>query len=365
VNPTRQLDVLRRLQRILEEGGFVATYKFALLQALADLSVEHAPARDGSLRVSLNDIAEKVITYYWRQAAPFAEADGLSDAGILRQNNGRQAAIVSAIAAARLRCSGNLAVYRDDSKAWSRLVLKVARVVEAMPLWKLQSVGSEVDEFLYRRTDSTNGSVLLLHGVADTLRSFHGLITHLIRGSWVDQVRRIGGNRDLLGADTDLDGFMFGTGRQSLDGYRSVLRDYQSARCFYCLKEVRDEGAADHFIPWARYPIDLGHNFVFAHTTCNGSKSDYLAHAEHLLHWREQNLDRDNELGGLFQGAELLHDAPRTAFIARWAYEQGQHAGAHVWLRKGEVHRLDGSWRQALTPLLAVAEPEPPYRTTE
>ena len=360
-----QLDILRRLQRILEEGGFVATYKLALLQSLADLSIEHAPRHDGALTLSISEIAAKVTSYYWRQTAPFAEGQGNLDAGILRQNTGRQASIVTVVAMARSTCGGNLAECRSDPKAWPRLVAKVAHIVEAMPLWKLQSVGREVDEFLYRKSDFANDSILLLPGVADTLRSFHGLITHLIRGSWLDQVRRIGVNRDLLGESTDLYAFMFGTGRQNLDGYRNVLRNYQSARCFYCLKEVRDEGVADHFIPWTRYQIDLGHNFVFAHATCNSSKSDYLAHADHLLHWREQNLDRGGELAGAFQQAGLLHDAPRSTFIASWAYEQGEHAGAHVWLHSGAISRLDGSWRQALTPLLAVAEAEPQYRTTE
>jgi hypothetical protein len=36
-----EVTFLRKLQRLLEEGDFVATYKFALLQALADLSVEN------------------------------------------------------------------------------------------------------------------------------------------------------------------------------------------------------------------------------------------------------------------------------------------------------------------------------------
>jgi len=355
MTPARQLDILRRLQRALEEGGFVATYKLALLQALADLSVEHEPVRDGSLRLPLNEVAGKFIAYYWRQTAPF-QADGSGQTGILKQNTGRQATIVSTILAARARCSGNLSAFRSDSNAWSKLIVKVAHTVEAMPLWKLQSVGQEIDEFLYRRADFANGCILLLPGVADTLRSFHGLITHLIRGGWVDQVRRIGSNRVLLGESPDLYSFLFGTGRQNLDGYRAVLREFQRARCFYCLKEVRDEGAADHFIPWARYPIDLGHNFVFAHATCNGSKRDYLAHPDHLMHWREQNLERDDELTHMLHDAGLLHDALRCEFIARWAYEQGENAGAHVWLRKGALTPLDGSWRRALAPLLAVAE---------
>jgi hypothetical protein len=59
-----ELQFLRKLQR----GNFTATYKFALLNALADLSVEREPAVDGSLRVPLEALAVKFIEYYWPQA---------------------------------------------------------------------------------------------------------------------------------------------------------------------------------------------------------------------------------------------------------------------------------------------------------
>ena len=60
------LEFLRKIQRLLAEGEFVATYKFALLQSLADLSVERAlsPGRDNGLSLRLADIAEKFIEYY-------------------------------------------------------------------------------------------------------------------------------------------------------------------------------------------------------------------------------------------------------------------------------------------------------------
>ena len=35
-----ELEFLRKIQRLFSEGEFVVTYKYALLQALADLSVE-------------------------------------------------------------------------------------------------------------------------------------------------------------------------------------------------------------------------------------------------------------------------------------------------------------------------------------
>ena len=39
-DPTAQVEFLTKLQQLLAEGQFTASYKFALLLALADLSVE-------------------------------------------------------------------------------------------------------------------------------------------------------------------------------------------------------------------------------------------------------------------------------------------------------------------------------------
>lgn len=55
-----ELEFLTKLQRILNEGLFVASYKHALLLALAELSVEKEAAADGTLRIELDELAERV-----------------------------------------------------------------------------------------------------------------------------------------------------------------------------------------------------------------------------------------------------------------------------------------------------------------
>ena len=52
---------LRKIQRLLSEGEFVATCKLALLQALADLCVERALGlgRDKGLTIALANIADR------------------------------------------------------------------------------------------------------------------------------------------------------------------------------------------------------------------------------------------------------------------------------------------------------------------
>ena len=66
-----QLQFLVNLQRLLDEGQFVASYKFALLLALADLAIEQGDESGGPLQLSTEAIAGKFIQYYWRQAVPY------------------------------------------------------------------------------------------------------------------------------------------------------------------------------------------------------------------------------------------------------------------------------------------------------
>ena len=65
-----QLVFLGKLQRIFTESDFTATYKFALLIALADLAVELGADDGEELMVSIRQIAERFIQLYWRQALP-------------------------------------------------------------------------------------------------------------------------------------------------------------------------------------------------------------------------------------------------------------------------------------------------------
>jgi hypothetical protein len=62
-----QVRFLVNVQRLLDEGSFVATYKFALLLALADIAVESGNDTGEPFAISTKQIAEKFVQYYWRQ----------------------------------------------------------------------------------------------------------------------------------------------------------------------------------------------------------------------------------------------------------------------------------------------------------
>jgi 5-methylcytosine-specific restriction endonuclease McrA len=343
VSQIDEITFLRKLQRLLEEGDFVATYKFALLQALADLSVEKPTEKNGTLKVSRHELAEKFIEYYWPQARPYRK--GLA----LKQNTGGQASIVNRVAEEHPRYKVSLAAARQDQRGWRRLVGSVANTVKKMPLWKLQTVAGQPDEFLYRRDRFVGQSVILEPGVAACFRTFHPFIVNMVRGAWIDHLLRIQQNQALVGPKGDLSEFLFGSERRPLDRYRAILREHQSGRCFYCDRRVRArEEALDHFIPWSRYPVDLGHNFVFADARCNRQKRDYLAHPRHLAKWGERNIQQAEQLGAMFDDALLRHDAERSRKVAWWAYEQAGLAEARVWISSNEFETLDSLWKDML-----------------
>ena len=337
-----QITFLRNVQRILSEGNFVATYKYALLHALADLAVLEGDDSGNPLRLSSDRIAERFVELYWHQATSFRGK------GRLRQNTGSPAAILNRIEEARLDSRGSLARLRRDERAWRRLVKSVARTVRVMPLWKLQTIGGVSHAFLYD-SDQRGTEIELRAGVAFCLRSYHSLLVDLIRSAWLRYVRRH--NAQLLGETSDLYGFLFGRERDPrlMSRCGPLLRDVQQGVCLYCQKGIRKEGQVDHFVPWALYPVDLGHNLVLAHGRCNNDKSDRLAAEDHLEAWLVRSHECGVELENGFDEADVLHDRAATERIAGWAYVQSAASSGLVWKRGNELAPLSGRWSELLT----------------
>ena len=283
-----QVQFLLHVQRLLNEGLFTATYKYALLLALADIAVESGDDSGAPALIPVSRIAEKYVAYYWRQAVPyFPQID--SPGVVLQQNTDRQAAIVAAIVEARSK-HGTMINLQRDRKAWGRLVARVASYFWQQPLWRLQRIGNQVLDFLYenRQIGVRVQNIELRPGIAFCLRRFHALLTQMIRNDWVSYIRKV--NSPALGAASDLGEFLFGSERSDLSGIRPTLARLQTGRCFYCRQALVSPGDVDHFIPWSRYPVDLGHNFVIAHSACNLAKGSRLAAEEHLGRWTQRTL---------------------------------------------------------------------------
>ncbi len=337
-----QLSFLRSLQRIFEEGMFSSSYKFALLHAIADLCLVKGDDNGAELELTTSEIAEQFVRLYWPQVVPLAAG---GKRGILSQNKGQQARIVREIAEQRAHYNGSLAKLERNSTDWENVRENVEKTVKKQPLWKLQKVGEAPLNFLYDKVDDGD-AIRLKSGIAYCFRAFYPMIVDMIEVAWSRFVQ--GRNSRLLGQVVDLRSFLFGSQRNSLAKYGPLLSEVQRGRCFYCNDNIKSGGQVDHFIPWRRYALDLGHNFVLAHKRCNSSKSDRLAAEEHLKRWTKRNRSHRDELEIGFNEHNVLHDLPATYQIARWAYGHVHRARGQVWVQDKELRTISDDWRKIL-----------------
>jgi len=325
-----QLAFLTKLQRLVEEGQFTATYKFALLSALVDIAVERGRDDTSQLRIPLNAIAEKFAELYWDHTKPFR-------GGVLSQNKGRNIAMLGLLEQIQGH-AGTIAEARR-SAAWRGLLKRVAGLVVDMPLFKLQRLRNDSRLIFLYEERIRDDAIELLDGVGFCLRQFSGFIRLMVRSGWLNEVRRNARNAYLVGDGANLETFLFGDDRVPLGKVRDILLPMQSGKCFYCGQRMDGTAHVDHFIPYALYPGNQAHNLVLAHAGCNGNKSDLLADIPHLERWADRNHRQGAELAEAMEEQAIVADLAATEGIARWAYHRANEAGALLWIRKGETRQ--------------------------
>lgn len=137
-----------------------------------------------------------------------------------------------------------------------------------------------------------------------------------------------------------LEELLFGAQRISLEPVRPGLLDVQEGLCFYCDKGLSGPSHVDHFVPWSRYADNSLDNLVVAHERCTGSKSDFLAAAEHVEKWRERSRVYEGALAQIAVEETWEIRPERTFSVARATYG-GLPDDAHLWLAGKDFVLID------------------------
>jgi hypothetical protein len=344
------LALAERLIGLLEDGGFSATYKFALFTAILDLCVEkkfvHGLVPE---TLTTRHLAERVVELYWNHVTPYP------DVGMLRQGGspGEQAEVIRRIQHARAdwaKAGSDTLVSVRQRRAgeFARLVWDVEWKLIEMPIPRLQVLGRQEDRFLYdynwtkdiRRSTIVryqreqphvfDNRLVLRPGVAEQLVRLNGILRPLFYREWAAMVARM----NKL-PEAELERFLFGADRVSLEPIRRPLRELQDNRCFYCDGRVSGRADVDHFIPWVRFPDDGLDNLVVAHAACNNSKRDFLAGAEHVERWQRRRREHGDALATIATECSWYRDAQRTRSIATSIYSRLPPT-ARLWLAPSE-----------------------------
>lgn len=140
--------------------------------------------------------------------------------------------------------------------------------------------------------------------------------------------------------ESPLEDFLFGAQRISLEPVRPGLLDVQRGRCFYCQKGLSGPSHVDHFVPWSRHADNSIDNLVAAHQSCNGSKSDFLAAAEHVERWRERSRAHAADLAQIAREETWESRPDRTLSVARAIY-RALPDDTRLWLAGSDFVRID------------------------
>jgi hypothetical protein len=329
IDAATHLTFLSHLERLLSAGRFTSTYKFALLLSLSNIAVEKGDDSDRALRVDLDDVARQFITLYWNMARPYPRLDV-----VLKQNRDarKPSRMITLIGAQSRHAESRWRRWREYQGDMQNLMRDTRRTMARDVLYRLQTVctrkGDRSQPFLYDHPPTPAACARLRHitlkpGVAASLRRLHGVIVSMVQARWALWVRE---NNEQLGADRRLESFLFGPTRTAVSVYAKRLHRLQGGRCFYTGARLSltgpRAGEVDHFIPWARYPLDSPFNLVLASRRENNRLRDELKPTALRQRWLARN-DAHRELFVApepegFGAEEADREAVRA--VAGWVY---------------------------------------------
>jgi 5-methylcytosine-specific restriction endonuclease McrA len=339
-----QIIFLKKIQSLFEDSFFQATYKYALLITLTDLSIEIGKDNGAELFIDKKAIAKRFAELYWPQIQPFPSGiSGCTSAVLFHSDKNDHIKVIKDLLFLSENGMTSDFVVAQKNKLWNSTLKEVADTVWKYPVLHLQD---EANQFLYEYPTLREGLVLKT-GVAYCLRKFSEYIVQYARSGWIQHIQKTKKNQSILGIDNDLESFLFGSTRKQLSSARSFLIDHQSGKCFYCNKEASKESDIDHFIPWKKYPRNLAQNLVLACPNCNRSKSDMLASKNHLNKWLELVLSdesRSLEISRL----GFISDKECTYKVGSWAYKNGVDSNSLAWEKPNGKSLMDESYIQLL-----------------
>lgn len=337
-----QIQFLKYIQWLLEMSSYTATYKFALLMSLVNVSIESGIQDDRCYFVSYQQLAESFIQLYWSQSLPYSQSSEENETGILRQISKGQIAVINQILALRT-IEPNLNKAKISLKEeWRKLVKSVAKTIKDNPAKYLQTPEKNVQStFLYDYSAHSNG-IELKTGIAYCFAHYSVIINKLCQQYWIDFIRK--NNHAMFTDKTDLQQFLFGQPRQTLKLFVPLLVDLQDNVCFYCGKKFNANNPThevDHFIPWSKYPNDTAHNFVLADRACNNDKRDYLASPIFYEKWRERNQQKGTTINDYALEKNFFTNQEQSEKVGIWAYQMALENRDLVWLPPKNLQKIE------------------------
>ncbi|MED4781012.1 HNH endonuclease [Brevibacillus choshinensis] len=265
---------------IIRKCSFDNTYKMAWAKSLTELSLEYEPDKHGSeyATFSLEDIAKKIIRYYWEQTLFFDLIQGSNPnkpPEILTQT--KKLISVYQETTSELK---PIKFYKTDIEnkcpnEYEQTIKSIVRTLKKDVSHRFLNLEGKVTTGIYDY--SLNHDVVYMSvSNVEILKANYLLVFEAINYRWSQMLENFNHSPRICKKVRVIDEDSIR--RKPLKGFmKYISHENPQQRCFICTKPIVEETPAiDHVIPWSYLYADDLWNLVFTHQTCNSSKSNIM-----------------------------------------------------------------------------------------
>jgi hypothetical protein len=276
---------------IIRNCNYDNSYKVAWAKAITEISLdldyntilaEVDQDENKKVEISLTQIAEKVIRYYWEQTIFFN----------LQQspNSIKPPKIVSVVKGlisdyqVEKRSNQPVKWYRSNvevicKEQYQKAIKKIIEALKADVSYRFLRVEGNVIEGIYDYTQKSDKLYLDLDNLKQ-LKENSVIVFDAINYKWTQMLENFNHSPRISKKVKIID--EENVRRKPLTKFASYLdAENPDHICFICGKMIADESiAVDHVIPWSYLYSDDLWNLVYAHQRCNSSKSNVIPSEE-------------------------------------------------------------------------------------
>lgn len=287
-------DFYKIFKRIIRECNYTNTYKMAWAKALVEVAVENESSEE-VIKITLNDIAEKFLKYYWNQTIFF---------NLVQGSNLIEIPVIVQIVKVLIEKYYEFNILRkpdrferiedilksDLTSDYNECIKDIVKTLKADVSWRFIYIDGINHEEVYKYKKGGNELYILKENL-DILKENSEDLFDLINYRWGLILETFNSSPRINKKVKIIDDINIK--RNSLLKYREYLDiENKDRRCFICGEKIEeDELSIDHVIPWSYLYSDDLWNLVYVHKSCNSSKSNAIPNRKTIERLKTRNRD--------------------------------------------------------------------------
>jgi 5-methylcytosine-specific restriction endonuclease McrA len=295
-------DKLEMFKQIIRECDYDNTYKMAWARSLVEISYLRKPANVDIISISLEEIAEKYVKYYWDQTIFF---------NLVQGSNPIKAPVIVTYVKDLIkefrkfetspilfeRAFPNFFEY-GLINMYHKIIKKSVTALKENVSWRFyKNTNKDFEMYSYKRKDSV---LYIDNKFVEELKNNDRDLYDLINYRWGLILETFNSSPRISKKVKIMDDKVLK--RTSLSKFRKYL-DIANPNhiCFICGKIIEpDDLSIDHVIPWSYMYSDDIWNLVYVHKGCNSRKSNKIPTNESIKNLSHRNAE-------LLMGMRLQH----------------------------------------------------------